>query len=628
VTGTTTRRGPALSPFPLGVLLGRIAHEWETRQRIFDLPAGRFFDASAAPDLSVAFLGRPAATPIGPASGPHTQLAENIVLAWLGGARIVELKTVQVLDELEISRPCIDMETVGYNVEWSQELRIGQSLEEYVKAWMIIVILRGWDELTPYVGADPGPHVFDLSVGYDLAGISSDGVAAYIDGLVDARDTIERLRPQIPERFAAWRDHPFPTRVAGSVTVSTFHGCPPDEIASISRHLMTRHGLDVVVKLNPTLLGFERVAGILSDELGYDEIRLRRPDFDADLSFPRALGLIDELDTFARARGRRFGIKLTNTLVVGNHRGFLPGDPMYLSGPPLHVLSMTLLDEIHRALPGRLVVGGGDGGEEDGSKGAAGGRDGGVAEGRDGGPGGTVAVSFSAGVTKRNLPALAGLGLAPITVCSDLLRPGGYGRIRPMLAALADTMREAGCADLPAWRAHRTALATAAGHADPIAACVADLHDGTRNGDYTRAGTDRPLRRVDHVLERWGCVACNVCVTVCPNDAFFRVPTPAGLDVPGDAQYLLFAELCNRCGNCMVFCPEEGDPATVKPALFLDPERFSLADRPGFLLSHLGRTIVVTPGPGQDADAGRLAAILEAPEGLPLDPLDLASAGA
>ncbi len=84
-----TRSVPPLSPFSLRVLLGRIAHEWATRQRVFDLPANRFFDASAAPNLSVRFLGRPAATPIGPASGPHTQLAENIVLAWLGGARFV-----------------------------------------------------------------------------------------------------------------------------------------------------------------------------------------------------------------------------------------------------------------------------------------------------------------------------------------------------------------------------------------------------------------------------------------------------------------------------------------------------------------------------------------------------------
>jgi putative selenate reductase len=591
-----TRGAPPLSPFPLRLLLGRIAHEWATRGRIFDLPATRFFDASAAPDLSVRFLGRPAATPLGPASGPHTQLAENIVLAWLGGARIVELKTVQVLDELDISRPCIDMETVGYNVEWSQELRIGQSLEEYVKAWMIVEILRGWNELSPFIGPDPGPHVFDLSVGYDLAGISSDKVAAFIDGMIDAGETIERLRPEIPEPFGAWRDHPFPTRIAGSVTLSTFHGCPPDEIGSITRHLMTRHGLDVVVKLNPTLLGFDRVAGILSAELGYEEIRLRRSDFEADLSFPRALELIADLDAFARDHGRRFGIKLTNTLVVENHRGFLPDDPMYLSGPPLHVISTTLLGELHRALPGRLAVGGQDG---------------------------TVEVSFSAGVTKKNLPILAGLGLAPITVCSDLLKPGGFGRLRPMLTALAGAMTAAGCADLAAWRAHRTAAAVAAGHADPVAAHVAALHDPGQNGDYTRAGTAQLPRRVDHVLEPWGCVACNVCVTVCPNDAFFRLPTPDGLAVAGRQQYLLFAELCNQCGNCMVFCPEDGDPAAVKPALFLDRDRFALGDRPGFLLSRVDRRVLVTPGPGLEAEAGRLAEILNAPEGLPVDPLDL-----
>ena len=199
-------------PIPLRVLLGRIAHEWAARRQIFDLPAARFFDASAGPDLSVKFLGRDATTPLGPAAGPHSQLAENIVLAWLGGARIVELKTIQILDELEVSRPCIDMETVGYNVEWSQELQIGQALEEYVKAWMIIGILRQWDELTPFIGADPGSHIFDISVGYDLAGISSDKVAAYFDAIADASESIERLRAEIPEPFAAW---PHPDRRLG-----------------------------------------------------------------------------------------------------------------------------------------------------------------------------------------------------------------------------------------------------------------------------------------------------------------------------------------------------------------------------------------------------------------------------
>jgi len=197
-----------------------------------------------------------------------------------------------------------------------------------------------------------------------------------------------------------------------------------------------------------------------------------------------------------------------------------------------------------------------------------------------------------------------------------------------MLTALAGAMTAAGCAYLPAWRALAAEAAVAAGFVDPVAAYVAAVHDPGRNGDYTREGTAQLPRRVDHVLEAWGCVACNVCVTVCPNDAFFRLPTPDGLAVAGDQQYLLFAELCNRCGNCMVFCPEEGDPAEIKPALFLDRDRFSLGDRAGFLLSRVDGRVVVTPGPGLDAEAGPLAEILNAAEGLPVDPRDLAPAGA
>ena len=81
---------PPLTPMPLAGLLGRIAHEWETRSRIFDLISARIWKPDPDIDLSFEFLGRPAATPIGPAAGPHTQMAQNIVLAWLGGSRVFE----------------------------------------------------------------------------------------------------------------------------------------------------------------------------------------------------------------------------------------------------------------------------------------------------------------------------------------------------------------------------------------------------------------------------------------------------------------------------------------------------------------------------------------------------------
>ena len=88
----------------------------------------------STPDLSVRFHDRVAGNASGPASGPQSQMAQNLVLSWLAGGRIMELKTVQVNDELKISRPCIEAANVGYNIEWSQELRVPDSLEQYVQA--------------------------------------------------------------------------------------------------------------------------------------------------------------------------------------------------------------------------------------------------------------------------------------------------------------------------------------------------------------------------------------------------------------------------------------------------------------------------------------------------------------
>ena len=117
-----------LIPRPFSKLLTRMLREIESHDAIFDLPSRSFLRDAKGKDLSVRFHGKKASTPLGPAAGPHSQLAQNIVLAWLGGSRIIELKTVQILDELEIPRPCIDMRNVGFNVEWSQELRLKQSI--------------------------------------------------------------------------------------------------------------------------------------------------------------------------------------------------------------------------------------------------------------------------------------------------------------------------------------------------------------------------------------------------------------------------------------------------------------------------------------------------------------------
>ena len=67
-------------------------------------------------------------TPVGPAAGPHTQLAQNIVAAYYTGSRFFELKTVQVMDGAELSacvnKPCIKADDECYNCEWSTELYV------------------------------------------------------------------------------------------------------------------------------------------------------------------------------------------------------------------------------------------------------------------------------------------------------------------------------------------------------------------------------------------------------------------------------------------------------------------------------------------------------------------------
>src|SRR5579872_5128231 len=131
-----------LVPIPLPLLLRRAFLEFQTEGKIFDLPAAKFFRGLPGLDTSVVSNGHRAFTPLGPAAGPHDQLAQNIALCWLGGSRIIELKTVQILDELVINRPCIDVTNVGFNIEWSQELRLEQSLREYVGAAMFIEILK------------------------------------------------------------------------------------------------------------------------------------------------------------------------------------------------------------------------------------------------------------------------------------------------------------------------------------------------------------------------------------------------------------------------------------------------------------------------------------------------------
>ena len=578
-----------LTPYPLAALAGRMFRELETQGSIFDLPADRFFCGDPELDFSVGFQGHVAASPLGPAAGPHTQMAQNIVLSWLGGARIMELKTVQILDELELPRPCIDMRTIGFNAEWSQELKLEQSLDEYVKAAMLIRMLEASGKIELAPGFDR--LIYDLSVGYDLEGIRQDRVQAFIRGMMDASAAVERLRAELPTSLGPLRDLDFPTRLADTVTLSTFHGCPPDEIEAIIEFLMEELGLHCIIKFNPMLLGAERARELLHDRLGYDDITVPDSAFERDATWAQAVAIVERLETKAAGLGVGLGAKFTNTLIVANDQGFLPPDEkeVYLSGPPLHVLAMHLVRRFRRTFGDRLPI------------------------------------SFSAGVDRFNYPDCAAIGLVPITVCSDLLKKGGYGRMAAYHAALGKRMDAVGAVTiddyvLRAYGQAAAALADLDGLDEPTRQrCRRALDSGgdlraaagqafdrwvsatrVRNTEHYVAGLAGDARygrernrnlppKIGRHLKLFDCLTCDICVPVCPNDANFtfrieetEIPIvklrradgrwqwhdEGTIELVERHQIGNLADFCNDCGNCDVFCPEDGGPYVIKPRFF------------------------------------------------------------
>jgi putative selenate reductase len=596
-----------LVPHPFERLLTRAFSELRREQAVFHLPKKKFVRGLSGRDLSVAFHGHTASSPLGPAAGPHSQLAQNIVLSFLGGGRIFELKTVQIMDRLQIPRPCIDAQTIGYNVEWSQELTLEQSLEEYVKASMLLEILIASGELELQAGFDQ--FVFDMSVGYDLAGIQSERVQAFLSGMMDASAVVERLRREIPPAFAKYRELPFRTRLADTLTLSTFHGCPPDEIERITEFLLEGLGLHCIVKLNPTLLGKAEVRRLLNDVLGYED---HAPDdaFEKDATWQQAVDFVGRLGEKAQRLGRGFGVKFTNTLIVENRRGFFPETEkvMDLSGQPLHVLAMSLVGRFRETFGDRHPI------------------------------------SFSAGIDAKNFPDAVSLGLVPVTVCTDLLRTGGYARMEGYFRELGTRMDAVGASTIDdfvvrgkgraeaAWAraglGARSECLAALGAAGGLRQAVgAERHarwvsaarlENTRayvealvgEPRYTRAGTNKPPKKVGSLLVLFDCLTCDKCIPVCPNDAnftyelpameipvqkasrdhsgVFRVRNEGTLTVAKKHQIANFADFCNECGNCDVFCPEDGGPYVLKPRFFGSRAQFALhEDRDGFFVERL-----------------------------------------
>lgn len=399
-------------PLSISQIAPWVFGELEKRGTVFGIPQEMFFRPQAEDAFRTEVYGQALETPFGVAAGPHSQMAQNIVAAWLQGSRFIELKTIQTLDELEVSKPCIDMQDEGYNVEWSQELKIDQSFNEYLMAWVLIHALH---HKLGFAGS-PG-MIFNMSVGYNLEGILKPNVQGFLARMDHAGAALEETVAEVAKVYPAVKDLAIPARLSDNVTLSTMHGCPPDEIGRIAAYLIEERGLHTNVKLNPTLLGPERLRGILNGRLGFKQVTVPDEAFGHDLKYPDALKILNDLRARAAKKGVAFGVKLSNTLEVINHRKVFSAKEkmMYLSGRPLQAVTVNLAATLASEFEGDLPM------------------------------------SYAGGADGWNAADLLACGMTTITASSDLLRPGGYARMLQYIAETETAMKAAGAANLEAF---------------------------------------------------------------------------------------------------------------------------------------------------------------------------------
>ena len=390
---------------PFGHIINWIQKEYARSKTVFGVH--KFYKAEGEPLM---IFDRPLETEIGPAAGPNSQLAQNIIASYAAGARFFELKTVQQMDGRElaacVAKPCIKADDECYNCEWSTELTLPEAMEEYIKAWFVLHVLA--KELG--LGRQDG-FQFNISVGYTLDGILTEKVQTFIDNMMEAKDTeifkeckaylldhIDEFEKLTKEDVEAIRSD-----ICNSATISTLHGCPPNEIESIANHLIKDKGLHTFIKCNPTLLGYD-FARETMDSMGFDYLVFGEFHFNDDLQYCDAVPMLQRLMKLCDEKGLQFGVKLTNTFPVDVQNNELPAEEMYMAGRSLYPLTINLAAKLSKDFDGKLRI------------------------------------AYSGGADAFNITKIVGVGIWPVTMATTLLKPGGYNRFVQM----ADSLDELG----------------------------------------------------------------------------------------------------------------------------------------------------------------------------------------
>src|ERR1035437_2984348 len=467
-------------PLSFSKTINWIFEEYKSEKSIFGIHKSKFYHHKN--DNLVKIFAEYMESPIGPAAGPHTQLTQNIISSYITGGRFFELKTVQQLDQLEIGRPCIDVEDEGYNIEWSQELKLEESYDEYLKAWILLHLLK---EILGLSSGNNRGFIFNMSVGYDLAGIKTPRMDKFIEDIKDSsnnplfesyKSTLVAFLTEKGKNYDL-KDIPalinkiknITPNLSCSVTLSTMHGCPPKEIEAIVKYLISEKKLNTYVKLNPTLVGFDRVKDILFSQ-GYNYLDLDPASFDHDLQWPDAVPMLKRLKEVAKANNLEFGVKLSNTLGLNNKKQTMPGEQMYMSGRSLYPVTINLAALLAEEFNGDLNA------------------------------------SFSGGATILNIAEILSTGIYPVTLATDLLKPAGYTRLKQMAEKV----------DLSGVAQNVLPSKTKSGIRKLVVSKLkAIAKDSLTNYEYSKERRDTKSMKTGEPLPVFDCYTAP-CVTVCP----------------------------------------------------------------------------------------------------------------
>jgi putative selenate reductase len=230
-------------------------------------------------------------------------------------------------------------------------------------------------------------------------------VQSFLDKMEDCSEVLKQKIAAVKKIYPEISSIEIPAKLSDNVTLSTMHGCPPEEIEKIAMYLVKERKYHTTIKLNPTLLGPKKLRTILNDRLGF-ETSVPDEAFEHDLKYDDGVKIIKNVSEAAEENNVCFSLKLTNTLESENHKDIFPEDQkmMYMSGRALHPVSVNVAATLQDEFAGKLDI------------------------------------SFCAGTDCFNFHQIIAANIKPVTICSDILKPGGYGRQLQYLENLSDAI--------------------------------------------------------------------------------------------------------------------------------------------------------------------------------------------